>query len=532
MNRKQTFMNNKIKGTNKHIKNELIEALKKETDKTHDELCSVKIQNEELELKLKLQFSEVVVMHKHFIELRQEYLRIKNSFEKQIYELKKEIEKLGGAKALPVCISDNISNTAPATFHDIYNSKEKEEMIKTITRRGRVASEIIESNGSFSGRQKDSLNLLKTQDEKDKDGTEKEEEKNETEEDFESKKRKENFLYQSTKKSKEEENKKDWITISNTKSDKKIDVDLLHTFEHKEIVCSVKFSFCGLYFATGTNKIAKVFEVETGKLVSVLSTESINVDTEVYIRSLCFSINSLFLFTGCEDKKVKMWSIKDEKLVYTFIGHKKDVYSVLCSKNGKFLYSGSGDQKIIRWEIKSGKQQAVFSINNDKIENGITSVTLSMNDTYVAGGCLDNKIRIWNTFSKELLCTLEGHTESIYSLRFSNIDYRLVSSSLDKTAKIWLFDEKKPEKTSCIKTCNDHRDYVLSVVMSFDGKYVITSSKDKTINVSDSETGVIQFVLQGHTNSVISVDASPKDLSVFASGSGDLRARIWKINTS
>jgi glucose repression regulatory protein TUP1 len=44
------------------------------------------------------------------------------------------------------------------------------------------------------------------------------------------------------------------------------EVDLLHSFMHKSVVCCVKFSPDGKYLATGSNRAAQVFDVSTGKL--------------------------------------------------------------------------------------------------------------------------------------------------------------------------------------------------------------------------------------------------------------------------
>lgn len=43
----------------------------------------------------------------------------------------------------------------------------------------------------------------------------------------------------------------------------------------------------------------------------------------------------------------------------------------------------------------------------------------------------------------------------------------------------------------------------------------------------DPRTGNTQVMLQGHKNSVISVAPSPTG-NYFATGSGDMRARIWQ----
>lgn len=72
----------------------------------------------------------------------------------------------------------------------------------------------------------------------------------------------------------------------------------------------------------------------------------------------------------------------------------------------------------------------------------------------------------------------------------------------------------------------DNQDYVLSVAISPDGRWVVSGSKDRSIQFWDVLNGEVQFMLQGHKNSVISIDLSRAG-GLLASGSGDCHARIW-----
>jgi len=55
----------------------------------------------------------------------------------------------------------------------------------------------------------------------------------------------------------------------------------------------------------------------------------------------------------------------------------------------------------------------------------------------------------------------------------------------------------------------------------------MSGSKDRGVQFWDPATGNAQLMLQGHKNSVISVAPSPIG-TLFATGSGDMKARIWR----
>ncbi|KAF7970122.1 hypothetical protein HWV62_24942 [Athelia sp. TMB] len=84
---------------------------------------------------------------------------------------------------------------------------------------------------------------------------------------------------------------------------------------------------------------------------------------------------------------------------------------------------------------------------------------------------------------------------------------------------------------SALKTIEVHKRNVTSVAYSPDGKHIVSGSWDKTIRISDAETGEIvigPFI--GHTNWVMSVDFS-LDGKYVASGSFDGTVRIWDVLT-
>ncbi|KAF7978742.1 hypothetical protein HWV62_44752 [Athelia sp. TMB] len=82
-----------------------------------------------------------------------------------------------------------------------------------------------------------------------------------------------------------------------------------------------------------------------------------------------------------------------------------------------------------------------------------------------------------------------------------------------------------------LKTIEGHKEDVTSVAYSLDGKHIVSGSWDKTIRISDAETGeTVAGPFIGHTNWIMSVDFSP-DGKYVASGSFDGTVRIWDVLT-
>jgi general transcriptional corepressor TUP1 len=101
----------------------------------------------------------------------------------------------------------------------------------------------------------------------------------------------------------------DWFVIFNQNVQRVLDVDLVHTLQHESVVCCVRFSADGKYVATGCNRSAQIFDVQTGEKLCVLQDDTVDVSGDLYIRSVCFSPDGKYLATGAEDKMIRVSSL-------------------------------------------------------------------------------------------------------------------------------------------------------------------------------------------------------------------------------
>jgi len=148
-----------------------------------------------------------------------------------------------------------------------------------------------------------------------------------------------------------EESGLDWIVGYNPGVQTNLMIDLAHSVDHSSVVCCVKFSNDGKCLATGCNKSAQIYDVESGAKINTFSEDPLK-DGDLYIRSVCFSPDNKFLAAGAEDKTIKVWDIEQRRLHHTFTGHDLDIYSLDYSKDGSLIVSGSGDKKSKNMECR------------------------------------------------------------------------------------------------------------------------------------------------------------------------------------
>lgn len=94
---------------------------------------------------------------------------------------------------------------------------------------------------------------------------------------------------------------------------------------------------------------------------------------------------------------------------------------------------------IILMDFKS--LQLVWWRNLTYGQDGVTCLTWLGGSRYLATGCMDGKVRLWDSLSGDCVRTLNGHNEPIQSLSVSANQEFLVSVSTDGTARVFELHE-------------------------------------------------------------------------------------------
>lgn len=119
---------------------------------------------------------------------------------------------------------------------------------------------------------------------------------------------------------------------------------------------------------------------------------------------------------------------------------------------------------------------------------------------------------------------LEGHTESVFSVKSGKNQRTLVSGSGDKSVRLW--DAKTGR---CLAVLRGHTNEILCVAWSTDQRRVLSASTDKTLRLWDVETGSCVCIFEGHMTGVRHVAWSADGRRAF-SGDESGGIRVWDLS--
>jgi len=127
----------------------------------------------------------------------------------------------------------------------------------------------------------------------------------------------------------------------------------------------------------------------------------------------------------------------------------------------------------------------------------------------------------------------DAHGGTVTSVAFGPESLRLVTTSTDRTARLW-----DAQTGAALQVLEGHTDFVNDAAFSPDGRQIVTASSDRTARLWDVQTGAPIRVLRGHTGSLVQAAFSPDGSRIVtASGLGrrsavhDQTARVWDART-
>nr|XP_060633244.1 apoptotic protease-activating factor 1 [Anolis sagrei ordinatus]XP_060633245.1 apoptotic protease-activating factor 1 [Anolis sagrei ordinatus]XP_060633246.1 apoptotic protease-activating factor 1 [Anolis sagrei ordinatus] len=273
-----------------------------------------------------------------------------------------------------------------------------------------------------------------------------------------------------------------------------------------------------------------------------------------------FCPNSQMVAVALSNYSVEIWNIDSCSKIADCRGHMSWVHSVTFSFDGSLFLTSSDDQTIRIWEtskvcsfsaIVLNREIDVVFLENDviilaidsskhlQLINGFTGNTIYLTkeqDSFICCCCLSHDLKVAAFGEKNgtvkvlslpngnILNSRTGHREAVQHCQFTSDGKTLISSSDDSTIQVWNWQSEK-----CI-LLKGHNERVKKFLLLKDSR-LLSWSFDGTVKLWNIITGELEKDVICHENAILSCAISP-DATMFSTTSSDKTAKIWSFETS
>jgi hypothetical protein len=264
------------------------------------------------------------------------------------------------------------------------------------------------------------------------------------------------------------------------------------------------------------------------------------------ITALCFTPDGKRIVTGGQHE-LDFWDAATGKLTGRLRTRSERTYALLFLKDGTLAAAGGrpgqeGDVCI--YDVagllgpQAGKVPMLDGVNDRAIrkfklldaDDVVLCLALSPDGKQLAAGSsADRTVNVWDlgklAQSTKPTQVVENHADWVFGVAFLPDGKHLLTSSRDKTAKVWDLSAKES-----VSTFPEHQNTVYSVVSKADGKLVLSVGEDNQIRFwNPTGDGKQVRAAGGHTQRIHKVVMHPSK-PLFATGSADRTVRIWNAD--
>jgi eukaryotic-like serine/threonine-protein kinase len=199
------------------------------------------------------------------------------------------------------------------------------------------------------------------------------------------------------------------------------------------------------------------------------------------------------------------------------------------SPDGRRVVSAGPEHRVKIWDTIRG--DLVFTITGHS--EPVFTIAFSPDGRLLATGSQDKTIKLWDAATGTLIRTLEPHGSWIRSVAFSPDGTRLVSGSgaelftPKKTSELILWEVATGRE---LRRFAGPHDRIYGVAYRPDGRQIASINCESSVKLWDPEADMPQRVLVGHTYYIDCVAYSP-DGRTLATGSRDQSAILWDVAT-
>jgi WD40 repeat protein len=231
---------------------------------------------------------------------------------------------------------------------------------------------------------------------------------------------------------------------------------------HSNWIMSLKLLKDGRLASASYDETIKIWNYQSGQLLKTLGHHTDSV------RGLAVLSNNR-LASGSWDRTIKIWNTTNWDLLNS-ITYIDEIFTLtlLSDENLAIIFYTTSGTQIMKI-LNPNTYQVVRTIQSRNTSVHFNSIEL-LSDGNLASGMTNGEILIYNPINSEILRTLRGHTNAVWSLLALN--NMLFSGSKDGEIRFWDFGNGE-----LLGTFNNASNYsITAVAFSSDAGLIITAA--------------------------------------------------------
>lgn len=293
----------------------------------------------------------------------------------------------------------------------------------------------------------------------------------------------------------------------------------------------------GTRFAVATSVGVWIYDSITGEELYQLTDLANHVKG---IENVSISSDGNSIVTGGPDGAILIWKTSTGQLLRYIADEEKAHYNPIFSPDGNIIAISSGtpseisNKTINLWDVRTGQHLKTLTTCHHlktlaQPNAGFYNKRFSPDGKIIviwrySGRNLD----LWDVSTGEHLTTFMAHERSITSVYFSPDGKTIITSGLDKTARLWDANTGELLNTIIQEDTNDFSDACFSP----DGKTIATTgSSDGWVRLWDATTRQYLKSLIGHTESKASCVRFSPNGKIIAAAGADGTILLWSATT-
>jgi len=282
------------------------------------------------------------------------------------------------------------------------------------------------------------------------------------------------------------------------------------------------------FIVVGEKGFAAIFDTKRKESIQRLESHTGKV------RAVAFHPQGQWTAIAGDDKKIILWTLDGEKIKEW--SSPSAVYALAVSPQG-VLASGGDDKLIHLWNAETGQETDTLSGHTDTV----VALTFDQNGKQLASASADKTARVWEVgASIHNPVTLKGYDDKVMDVAFSPDGKLLATTCKDGSVRVRnltaehiddlvIDGEKITALSEPARIFNEgHRNTAFGVSFTSDGRFLVSSSADRTLRIWDVASGVTVRVLQGHESMV--TDVAVQGDQIFSISSDGMIKR-WNATT-